>query len=577
MQQNFVIVGMLAGGLGLFMLAVSMITDGLKQAAGHTLRDLLGKWTRSHAHGILTGLAITAIVQSSSAVTVATIGFVNAGLINLRQSLGVVYGSNIGTTMTAWLVAIIGFNINVEAFALPMIGAGMLLRFTGGESRRTSLGIALVGFGLFFIGIDVLRDAFDGLVTTIELQKYTLEGVAGLLMYLAIGFFMTVLTQSSSAAIAITLTAATGGIVGLYAAAAMVIGANVGTTSTAAIAVIGATSNAKRVAAAHILFNLVTGIVAMLSLPLLFWLVQYTEELLGLTSIPAVTLALFHTTFNIMGVLLMWPLSNRLARFLEKRFVTQEEIEGRPRYLDKTIAQTPILAVNALALELTRIASIARRMGLEALSSEFVHSRHIRRDHVVMHKLSTAVAEFISRLETGSLSQEVSEQLAKVLRSEQHLLACADQALEIARMQADVAVLHDEALLCDISHYRAEVVNLMKIANPEEEDFSFATCELQLDRVQVAYDDVKAELLQAGAELRIPIPQMIDIIEQNSRIRRMPRQMVKAMHYLSELSMIAQVRSPDAKKEPEPVEEEDEKALDVDLETETKRDDVSAG
>ena len=556
MQQNLITIGMLAGGLGLFMLAMTLITDGLKSAAGHALRDMLGKWTRSPAHGILTGLTITAIVQSSSAVTVATIGFVNAGLITMRKSLGVIYGSNIGTTMTAWLVAIIGFKINVDVFALPMIGLGMLLRLTGGESRRAPVGMALVGFGLFFIGIDVLREAFDGLVTSIDLNQFTLDGFVGLLMYVAIGFLMTVLTQSSSAAIAITLTAAVGGILGLYAAAAMVIGANVGTTSTAAIAVIGATSNAKRVAAAHIIFNVATGVVALMTLPLLFWVVQNTSELLGLAAVPAITLALFHTTFNIFGVLLMFPFSNLMAAYLEKRFVTQEELEGRPRYLDKTVAVSPILAINALALELSRITTITRRMGLEALSSEFVHSQRIRSDHRVAHKLSTAVAEFITRLERGTLSEEVSEQLSKVLRAEQHLLACADQALIIAKMQPEVKHVDDKLLMEGLSNFRAQVVSLMKMANPEEEGFSFAECELQLDQVQVAYDDVKAALLQAGAELCVPIPVMIDVIDQNSRIRRMPRQMVKAMHYLSELSMIAEVKTQAQKVEPELTEAE---------------------
>ncbi len=573
MQQNLIIAGMLAGGLGLFMLAVTMISDGLKSAAGHALRDMLGKWTRSPAHGILTGLTITAIVQSSSAVTIATIGFVNAGLISMYQALGVVYGSNLGTTMTAWLVAIIGFKINIDAFALPIIGLGMLLNLTGGESKRAPLGMALVGFGLFFIGIDVLKDAFDGLVATIDLNKFTVQGVWGVLLFVGIGFLMTVLTQSSSAAIAITLTAATGGVLGLYAAAAMVIGANVGTTSTAAIAVIGATSNAKRVAAAHIIFNVGTAIVALMALPLLFLVVENTEKLLGLESVPAVTLALFHTTFNILGVLLMFPFNSRLAHFLEKRFVTQEEVESRPRYLDKTIAVSPILAINALALELSRITTITRRMGLEALSSEFVPSSVLRKDHLVVNNLSNAVAEFITRLERGAISEEVSEQLAKVLRSEQHLLACADQALEITHSQADVEVISDEKLMQRIAQYRAEAVNLMKIANPEEASFSFAECELQLQRMQLAYEDVKVALLEAGAELRVPIPAMIEALDQNSRIRRMLRQMVKAMHYLSQLSMIAEVKTP----EPALVADSKQDSEMEAAETETKQDEVKTG
>lgn len=551
MPQSFIIAGMLVGGLGLFMLAVNMITDGLKLATGTALRDMLGKWTRSPVHGVLTGLTITAIVQSSSAVTIAIIGFVNAGLISMHKALGVIYGSNIGTTMTAWLVVITGFKINIEAFALPIIGIGMLLRLTGGESRRAPIGLALVGFGLFFMGIDVLKEAFEGLVATIDLTKFTLDGIGSVLLYVGIGFLMTVFTQSSSAAIAITLTAATGGIVGLYAAAAMVIGANVGTTSTAAIAVIGATSNAKRVAAAHIIFNIVTATVALLGLLLMYWMIKNAGKLFEFEDNPAIALALFHTVFNVLGVLLMFPLSKRMSRFLDKRFVTQEEIEGRPRYLDKTVAVSPMLAVNALAMELSRITTFARRMGLEALSSEFVPSVRIRRDFIVTRRLSTAVSEFITKLELGALSKEVSEQLAKVLRTEQHLLACADNALAIARMQAEVEAVTDEKIMQGISCFRAEVVNLMKMANPEEPDYSFSSCELQLDQMQVAYEDVKEILLEAGAELRIPIPVMIGLLEQNSLIRRMPRQMVKAMRYLSELSMTAQVKMPELELESE--------------------------
>ena len=537
---------MLAGGLGLFMLAVSMITDGLKLAAGQALRELLGNWTRSPAHGIVTGLSITAIVQSSSAVTVATIGFVNAGLITMYQALGVVYGANIGTTMTGWLVAIVGFKINVDAFALPLIGIGMLLRLTGGESRRAPLGLALAGFGLFFIGIDVLKETFEGLAAAIDLEKFTLEGFAEVFLYLGIGFLMTVLTQSSSAAIAITLTAASGGILGLHAAAAMVIGANVGTTSTAAIAVIGATPNAKRVAAAHIIFNAATGMVALIILPVLFLILEFTGEFLGLENNPAVTLALFHTTFNVLGVLLMWPMTDRLTQFLEKRFVTQEEIEGQPRYLDKTVAVSPMLALNALALELSRIAEVTRQMALEALSTDSVPGKAIASDHMVVRNLSQAVAEFITRLEKSSLSGEIAEQLARVLRAEQHLLACADQAMLVVRAQAAQDRVVDEKLLQGLADYRAQVVRLMTLSNAEDDGFSMTEYEGQLQQVQTAYDDVKEALLIAGAELHIAIPGMIDILEQNSRIRRMARQMFKATHLLDELYKLVAVRLPEA-------------------------------
>ena len=536
MQQTLLVSGMLAGGLGLFMLAVSMITDGLKGAAGDALRGLLANWTRSPLHGIFTGLSITALVQSSSAVTVATIGFVNAGLIGMRRALGIVYGSNIGTTMTGWLVAIIGFKVNVDAFALPMIGIGMLMHLSGGDSKRGPIGLALAGFGLFFIGIDVLKDAFEGIVATIDLSEIGAQGVIGVLMFVGIGFLMTVLTQSSSAAIALTLTAASGGVLSLYAAAAMVIGANVGTTSTAAIAVIGATSNARRVASAHILFNAVTGVVALLILPILFWILIRMESILGLDANPAVSLALFHTIFNLLGVILIYPLNNRLADFLEKRFVTREEVEGRPRFLDKTVAVSPALAVDALMMELERVVGLARAMALEALSSERVHSKRISADRQTVDSLSAAIAEFVANLERGVLSAEISPQLGKILRADQYLLLTAEQAVAIAGAEAGIGEIKDAELRAVIASYRSEAVKLVQKANPENADFDLADCEAQLQHLQDLYHEVKSAMMQAGSELRVPIPLIIDIVDQNNRIRRMGRQLLGAMRLINELT-----------------------------------------
>ena len=546
MQQTIIISGMLLGGLGMFLLAVTMITDGLKATAGPSLRELLANWTRSPLRGIFSGIAITAIVQSSSAVTVATIGFVNAGIINMRQALGVVYGCNIGTTMTAWLVAIIGFKINVDSFALPMIGLGMILKLTGGENKRASIGLALVGFGLFFIGIDVLKDAFGGLVETIDLARFTIGGFTGVLMYLGIGFLMTLLTQSSSAAIAITLTAATGGVLGINAAAAMVIGANVGTTTTAALAVIGATPNAKRVATAHIIFNVGTGTVALVMLPLLFLIVKHAGELLGLEDIPAVTLALFHTTFNLLGVLLIFPLNSRLADFLEQKFVIQEETEGQPRYLDTIVAESPPLAVNALALELSRITAFVRSMGLEVLGNRKISHQRIASNDMVIQKLSSSVAEFITHLEKQKLSQEVSEELALILRTEQHLMASAEQAALFAQLQAEVAGIEDKQLRDGIKHFHTEVAALMKLAVPRDEGFSYDACERQLEQIQIDYDNLKASLLLAGTGSRIPIPLMLGVVEQNSRLRRMARQLVKAMNFLNDLLLKTSALLPQA-------------------------------
>ncbi|MCK5194926.1 MAG: Na/Pi cotransporter family protein, partial [Desulfobulbaceae bacterium] len=278
--------GSLVGGIGLFLLGMRMMTDGLKYAAGSSLRNILESSTRTPFLGICTGALLTSLVQSSSAVTVATIGFVNAGLVDLGHAISLIYGSNIGTTMTGWLVSLVGFKINIKIFALPAIGLGMFLRIARPEGRYGALGDVFAGFGLFFVGIDVLKTAFGSLGHDIHIAGLAGEGVLAILLFVGIGFLLTFLMQSSSAAIAIILTAVAGGIVPLYDAAAVVIGANVGTTSTAALSVIGATPNAKRLAGVHVLFNIFTGLGALLALPFLLFGLQNMQTAFGMGDSP---------------------------------------------------------------------------------------------------------------------------------------------------------------------------------------------------------------------------------------------------------------------------------------------------
>lgn len=545
-SSYLVMVGMLAGGLGLFLLAVRMITDGLRFAAGSALRNFLTRSTRTPLRGIVSGVGITALVQSSSAVTVATIGFVNAGLLTLHQALGVVYGANVGTTMTGWLVAAVGFKIKVAAFALPMIGIGMFLRLVGSGSRRGALGEALAGFGLFFIGIDVLRDVFTGFAMAEQMQGLTANNPLGLLLFLWIGFLMTVLTQSSSAAIALILTATTGGVLDLSGAAAMVIGANVGTTTTALFAAIGATPKAKRVAAAHIVFNLLTAVVALMLLPVLLWLVGRAGVLLQLGQAPAVALALFHTVFNLFGVLLMLPVTNRLATELEQRFRTSEEIEGMPRYLDDTVVVTPSLALNAVSLELNHMGDIARRVAITSLSTELATGKSIISDRAAMRQLSVAIGDFISRIGRANTTADVSDQLAQVLRITDYYDEVAELAVEFANTEAGLHSSDNAPLMPALSHYRAHVVELLEHADPAQEDFSIDRNEAELREVEGRYKELKEQLLEAGATSRIHLALMSEQIEQLWRSRRVARQAIKAARYLSQLrqAVAGEVREP---------------------------------
>ena len=530
----FLVLGTFIGGLGFFLLAVSMITDGLKLAAGDALRRILASSTETRLRGVGSGVLVTGIVQSSSAVTVATIGFVNAGLLTLNQSLGVVYGANIGTTMTGWIVAAVGFSFKVEALALPLIGIGMLARMLRPNSRLAPLGEALAGFGLFFIGVDLLRDAFEGFSQSMDVASFAPQSGVGVLLYLLLGFLMTVVTQSSSAAIAITLTAATGGVLGINAAAAMVIGANVGTTSTAAFAVIGATANARRVAAVHVVFNLLTGVVALALLPVLMWIVRSTGDLLGLQNVPAVSLALFHTVFNVLGVLLMWPLTDRLATYLAGRFTTDEERLARPAFLDRNVMATPVLAIDALSLELNRLAGLVRDLVESTVSGDGRAERASQAQG--LRVLIDAIEQFVTELELEQLPVSQKGSLSIALRVTGYLEEILGILDGLEDHAADIEAITVPPVGDSIAAFQAQVV--AQIARSAEvSEIDIGELEEGYENLRGQWHDLKDELLTAAAARTIPIRPLNSSLEGLRSYLKMAEQLTKSGERLHVLSL----------------------------------------
>ena len=511
-MESVVLLGSIIGGLGLFLLAIGMMTDGLKLAAGNALRTLLAKWSKTPFRGVVSGAAMTALVQSSSAVTVASLGFVNAGLLSMRHALGIVYGANIGTTMTGWLVAMVGFKLNIQAVALPMIGVGMILKLLKPNSRLASVGIAIAGFGLFFVGIDSLKTAFEGIVSTFDLSQFKAEGVEGFLMYLVIGFVMTVLTQSSSASIALTITAATSGMVGIYAAGAMVIGANIGTTSTAMFASIGATSSAKRVAAAQVVFNVATAVVAALILPLLFGLIHWITAVAEIDADPGITLAIFHTLFNLLGVALIFPLNDRLASFLEQRFVSLEEEASKPKHLDKNIAQTPDLAVNALILELLSASDRFLHVYPKLFSQQSSEITAVENDIHGVEALCQHISQFIVDVERAALSEETTKALASLMRVEHYMLSSAQKALAISAVSRRRDVLTKAELEGQLLNYLSVTNEFMRMVRWRQFDSSDALS-LQFDLLDKEHHKVKSALVMGATQGDIAVTQMTDATE----------------------------------------------------------------
>ncbi len=527
-MEAFALFGSVLGGLGLFLLAIGMMTDGLKLAAGPSLRKILSQWSRTPLRGIFSGFLMTAIVQSSSAVTVASLGFVNAGLMNMRQALGVVYGANIGTTVTSWLVALIGFKVNIHAVALPMIGIGMALKLVKQQGKFAATGWAMVGFGLFFVGVDLLGTAFEGLVQTFDIANFSAEDASGVVAFLLIGVVMTILTQSSSAAIALTITAASSGIVGTYAAAAMVVGANVGTTSTAVLASIGATSNAKRVAAAQVIFNVSTAVVALMILPVLFYVIEWLADALSMETNPALFVALFHTIFNILGVLLIYPLNDRLASFLDKRFLTWDEQESNPRFLDQNVAQTPDLAVNALVLEVQAIADRVIDLYDAGIAANPPEKLVFAKDANVIKSLSSAVSKFIVSVESSALSEDTTDHLATLMRVDQYLLACAFSVEKIVRQMETRETMPVANLETGTISYIHSIFAFMR----DSRGGKYAT-EGELNGQLVVFTEeherLKTQLIREATRSRIAVAQMSETIDCLAEALHLVQQWYKAL------------------------------------------------
>ncbi len=495
---------MLAGGLGLFLLGMKLMSDGLRTAAGDSLRRTLQQATKTTLRGILAGASITAMVQSSSAVTVATIGFVNAGLLSLLQAVGVIYGSNIGTTMTGWLVSLIGLHISIKALAMPLIASGALINLIARRNSYRAIAQALAGFGLFFLGIDMLKVAFEGMGNQFDLASMASEGLISILRFVGIGVLLTFFMQSSSATIAITLTATAGGMIPLPAAAAMVIGANIGTTTTALLAVIGATTAARRVALAHVAFNIVTGIVALLLLPLLLFGLQGAEQWFGVQLNAAITLAAFHTLFNILGVVLMWPLTPLMVTWLERLFqYRQQGREDLPKYLDKNILATPSLAMDALQLELQRTRDMAMNNAAAAISAEAGTASNGLHKHQALRTLAIHIAGMIADIHSQELNESVARRLPMALESVRYHQLISDLAEALIDIKQQLQSIDHAELATAINNFRQQCAALVRQQGDAQ------TLHAQVGQLKRDYRQLKQQLLHHGIDGDIGIRQMV--------------------------------------------------------------------
>ncbi|MDD3195729.1 MAG: Na/Pi cotransporter family protein [Paludibacter sp.] len=476
----------LIGALGLFLFGMKTMSEGLQKAAGNKLRSILTAMTRNRFTGVLTGVLITALIQSSSATTVMVVSFVNAGLLNLLQSVTVIMGANIGTTVTAWIISFFGFKFSIATYSLPMIAVAIPLIFSA-KNKRKSYGELILGFALLFMGLELLKNSVPDLKSNPEilefLTQYTQSGFGSVLTFLVIGTILTIVVQSSSATMAITLIMVSKGWISYELGAAMVLGENIGTTITANIAAIPANVSAKRAALAHTMFN-IFGIIWMLILfyPFLNMITNlsmsiglgnptefatiltehpeavrvlstdtallnaeeaaFQSQLINYQTSTSYGLALFHTMFNLINTFLMIWLASIIAKlvsFIIKKKDNDEEFQLQ--YISTGLLSTSELSlvqawneIKFYGLRTHKMFGLTRDMLKEDNENETIKIfTRIQKYESISDRMEIEIAKYLTRVGDGRLSDESKHRIQKMLRVVSEIESVSDGCHNIAR------------------------------------------------------------------------------------------------------------------------------------------------
>ncbi len=408
------------GGVGLFLLGMTVMTDGLKALAGSALRSVLGKAAATPLTGAFWGALITLLVQSSSAVTMTTIGLVNAGLLTFPQGLGLVFGANVGTTGTGWLVALLGVRVSLSAYALPLIFAGALAKLLGG-GRSAAAGSALAGFALVLYGLTTLQQGMGGLAESLHPSDLPavlgvpgvgwISGLVGLLTLIAVGLAMTAVMQSSTAAIAVTIAAFYAGAISLEQGAALIIGQNIGTATSSALAAIGASSTAKRLALAYVLFKVIAALIAIVAFPF----TAATMRAFAASVDGTTLLAAYHTAYNVVGVAVLLPATQGFTHIVERILPSSET--PLERALDPSALVNPVIAVETTRRVVAEILKTSAASVAAALSAE--GGRTMQDSAAAVAALAQA-QNFLSELKEPSETEEERLRMTSTLHALEH-------------------------------------------------------------------------------------------------------------------------------------------------------------
>lgn len=489
MNYSFLDFLTLVGALGMFLYGMKIMSEGLQKVAGDKMRGILSVMTGNRVTGVLTGILITALIQSSSATTVMVVSFVNAGLLQLAQAISVIMGANVGTTVTAWIISIFGFKVDISTFAIPIIGLCIPLIFSS-NNRRKSWGEFLMGFALLFLGLAFLKDSVPDLQANPEalsfIQNYTNMGFASILLFLAIGGILTVIVQSSSATVAITLIMCTKGWIPFEMAAAMVLGENIGTTITANIAAVKANIQARRAAFAHFMFNMFGVCWILIAFypftQLISWIVTNygpgnpteltaflstlsPEVVEQITSTQKLTdpnlialqnkvmslqisvsygLSLFHTLFNIGNICIMIWFVNlyvKICSFVIKPKHVSDEEEFQLKFISAGMLSTSELSLLQARKEIAlygkrvhRMFGMVKDLYYEKDTDKFLKIfGRIEKYEQISDRMEIEIANYLTNVMEGRLSSQGKENIRIMLRVVSEIESVADSCNNLAK------------------------------------------------------------------------------------------------------------------------------------------------
>ena len=439
----------LIGSLALFLYGMKIMSEGLQKFAGDSLRRILTAMTTNRVTGVLTGVLITALIQSSSATTVMVVSFVNAGLLTLTQSIGVIMGANIGTTVTAWLISALGFKVDIAAFALPLLAFALPLFFSGKSSRK-SIGEFVFGFAFLFMGLQSLKANAPDLGANPEMlafvQNYTDMGFFSIILFLFIGAILTMIVQASAATMAITLIMCANGWIDYHLGVALVLGENIGPTIPANLAALTGTTQARRAALAHLVFN-VFGVMWVLVLFYPFtnavsWFVTHVMKVSDPAVAVSFKLAAFHTAFNISNTFIMiWFVS-----LIEKTVCTLikpkvEDEEYRLRYITGGMLSTAELSIlqahkeiSLFAERTARMFNMVKELFYEKNEETFLKTySRVEKYENISDRMEIEIANYLTEVSEGRLSSESKEEIRIMLRAVSEIESIADSCNNLAR------------------------------------------------------------------------------------------------------------------------------------------------